>query len=256
MDMTRRSAGRPKKISGLEHYSGIAAQRAGAFVSENPALVGGSTAFAVTLFFIASNALWYQPNAHRGAFFETRPLQDYQAPKLPEIHSKLGAKSGREDTFRIVRETPPEADPVVRDIQSALRQMAMYEGEVDGIAGPRTLQAIRDFQAKAGLEPNGKVGPPLLDAIRTASVPAPKLKKAAPPEQTLEELAAESPDTEAVKAIQAALKKHGHDEIEPDGIAGSKTAAAIKEYQKAKKLKVTGVADEALLKSMKKAGWL
>ena len=87
-------------------------------------------------------------------------------------------------------------------------------------------------------------------------MPAPKLKKAAPAEQTLEELAAESPDTEAVKAIQAALKKHGHDEIEPDGIAGSKTAAAIKEYQKAKKLKVTGVADEALLKSMKKAGWL
>ncbi len=256
MDMTRRSAGRPKKISGLEHYSGLAAQRAGAFVSENPALVGGSTAFLVTLFFVASNALWYQPNAHRDAFFETRSLEDYKAPQLPEIHSKLGAGGGKSDTFRIVRESVPQADPVVRDIQSALRQMAMYEGEVDGIAGPRTLQAIRDFQAKAGLEPNGKVGPPLLDAIRTASVPAPKLKKVAPAEQTLEDVIAEGADSGMVKSIQAALKKHGHDEIEPDGIAGSKTNAAIKEYQKAKKLKVTGVADEALLKSMKKSGWL
>jgi peptidoglycan hydrolase-like protein with peptidoglycan-binding domain len=257
MDMTRRSAGRPKKISGLEHYSGLAAQRAGAFVSENPALVGGSTAFAVTMFFIASNALWYQPNAHREAFFATRSLDEYKAPQLPEIHSKLSGKSGKEDVFRIVRETPVEADPVVRDIQSALRQMAMYEGEVDGIAGPRTLQAIRDFQARAGLEPNGKVGAPLLDAIRTASVPAQKPKNPAA-EQTLEEIEAASagPDAGTVKSIQAALKKHGHDEIEPDGIAGSKTSAAIKEYQKAKKLKVTGAADEAVLKSMQKSGWI
>jgi peptidoglycan hydrolase-like protein with peptidoglycan-binding domain len=255
MDMTRRSAGRPKKISGLEHYSGVAAQRAGAFVSENPALVGGSTAFLVTLFFVASNALWYQPNAHRETFFQTRSLDNYKAPELPEIHSTLSGKAGKQDTFRIVRETAPAADPVVRDIQSALREMAMYEGEVDGIAGPRTLQAIRDFQARAGLEPNGKVGTPLLDAIRTASVPAPKLKKVAA-EQTLEEVLAERPDAQTVKAIQAALKSHGHDEIEPDGIAGSKTSAAVKEFQKAKKLKVTGVADEAVLKAMRKAGWV
>jgi peptidoglycan hydrolase-like protein with peptidoglycan-binding domain len=257
MDMTRRSAGRPKKISGLEHYSGVAAQHAGAFVSENPALVGGSTAFLVTLFFVASNALWYQPSAHRDAFFETRSLDEYKAPQLPEIHSTLSGKTGKQDTFRIVRETAPEADPVVRDIQSALRQMAMYEGEVDGIAGPRTLQAIRDFQARAGLEPNGKVGAPLLDAIRTASVPAPKLKKAAA-EQTIADIEREAsgPAAQMVKSIQAALKKHGHDEIEPDGIAGSKTSAAVKEYQKAKKLKVTGVADEAVLKSMQKSGWL
>jgi peptidoglycan hydrolase-like protein with peptidoglycan-binding domain len=255
--MNRRSAGRPKKASLLEQYSGIAAQRAGAFVSENPALVGGSTAFAVTMFFVASNALWYQPNAHRETFFQTRSLDEYKAPELPQSHSKLSGKAGGEATFRIVRESAPAADPVVRDIQSALRQMAMYEGAVDGIAGPRTLQAIRDFQARAGLEPNGKVGAPLLDAIRTASVPAPKLKKVAA-EQTIEDIEREAnaPDAQMIKSIQAALKKHGHDEIEPDGIAGSKTSAAVKEFQKAKKLKVTGIADEAVLKAMRKAGWV
>jgi peptidoglycan hydrolase-like protein with peptidoglycan-binding domain len=256
--MARRSAGRPKKASWLEQYSGLAAQRAGAFVSENPALVGGSTAFAVTMFFVASNALWYQPNAHRETFFQTRSLDEYKAPELPQNQSKLSGKQGGEATFRIVRETAPESDPVVRDIQSALRQLAMYEGDVDGIAGPRTLQAIRDFQARAGLEPNGKVGAPLLDAIRTASVPSPKLKRVAPPEQTIEDIEREAsaPDADMVKTIQAALKANGFEEIEPDGIAGSKTAAAIKEYQKARKLKATGVADEALVKSMRKAGWI
>ena len=76
--MTRQSARRPKKASALETYAGMAAQRAGAFMSENPALVGGTTAFAVTMFFVASNALWYQPSAHRDAFFETRSLEAYK----------------------------------------------------------------------------------------------------------------------------------------------------------------------------------
>ena len=103
--MTRQSARRPKNISNLERYSGVAAQRAGAFVSDNPALVGGTTAFAVTMFFVASNALWYQPNAHREAFFETRSLSAYKAPDLPQKHSKLdSSKGGKEDLFRIVQE--------------------------------------------------------------------------------------------------------------------------------------------------------
>lgn len=256
--MNRQSARRPKKVSNLEHYSGVAAQRTGAFVSDNPALVGGTTAFAVAMFFVASNALWYQPNAHHEAFFETRSLETYKAPPLPQKHSKLeSAKRGKEDLFRIIQDEAPESDPVVRDIQSALQDMAMYDGSVDGIAGPRTLAAIREFQQKAGMEPNGKVGEPLLDAIRTASIPAPKLKRVAPKKtDTISTKVDTVVDGGQIKRIQAALKKHGHDEIDADGIAGSKTRDAIKAYQARKKLKVTGVADAALLKSMTKAGWI
>jgi peptidoglycan hydrolase-like protein with peptidoglycan-binding domain len=253
--MSRQSARRPKKASGLERYAGAAAQRAGAFVSENPALVGGTTAFAVTMFFVASNALWYQPNAHRDAFFETRSLESYKAPVLPQKQARLNStKSGKEDLFRIVQEDALPPDPVVRDIQSALREMAMYEGTVDGIAGPRTLAAIREFQQRAGLEPNGKVGEPLLDAIRTASVPVPKAKKlvvTAPDDAEPAELGAKQ-----ISQIQSALKKHGYDEVEPDGIVGSKTSDAIKAFQIKHKLKVTARADETLLRAMVKAGWV
>ena len=254
--MNRQSARRPKKVSGLERYSGVAAQRAGCFVSENPALVGGSTAFAVAMFFFASNALWYQPNAHRDAFFETRPLDAYKAPVLPQIHSKLGG-GGKEDVFKIVKDVEPQADPVVRDIQSALQDMAMYDGSVDGVAGPKTLAAIRAFQKRAGLEPNGKAGAPLLDAIRTASVPAPKLKvvkpKAEAQKRPLLRAKAASPD---IARIQAALKLHGHDEIEADGIAGTKTRDAIRAFQAKLKMTVTGEPDAALLSLMIKQGWI
>jgi peptidoglycan hydrolase-like protein with peptidoglycan-binding domain len=253
--MNRQSARRPKKVSGLERYSGVAAQRAGAFVSENPALVGGTTAFAVAMFFFASNALWYQPNAHRDAFFETRSLDAYKAPVLPQLHSKLGG--GKEDVFKIVKDVTPEADPVVRDIQSALQEMAMYDGSVDGVAGPKTLAAIRAFQKRAGLEPNGKAGAPLLDAIRTASVPAPKLKvvkaKAEAQKPLPSESAAASPD---VAQIQAALKRLGYEGIEADGIAGTKTRDAVRAFQTKLKMTVTGEPDAALLSLMIKQGWI
>ena len=254
--MARQSARQPKKVSNLEIYSGLAARRAGAFVSENPALVGGTTAFAVTMFFIASNALWYQPNAHRGAFFQTRSLSEYKAPELPQVHSRLtAAKGGKEDVFRIVRDTGQTADPVVRNIQSALQELAIYDGSVDGIAGPQTLAAIRRFQAKAGLEPNGRVGTPLLDAIRTASVPAPKLKRIPNEETAGAPASVESLNAEEIKRIQAALRNHGHVEVDADGIAGSKTREAIKAFQSSRKLKATGVADAELLRAMNKAGW-
>jgi peptidoglycan hydrolase-like protein with peptidoglycan-binding domain len=253
--MNRQSAKRPKKISGLERYSGVAAQRAGAFVSENPALVGGSTAFAVAMFFFASNALWYQPNAHRDAFFETRPLDAYTAPVLPQIHSKLGG--GREDVFKIVKDVAPQADPVVRDIQSALQDMAMYDGSVDGVAGPKTLAAIRAFQKRAGLEPNGKAGAPLLDAIRTASVPAPKLKvvKAKAAAQTPPPAEGNAASSEIAK-IQTALKRLGYEGIEADGVAGSRTREAVRAFQAKLKMTVTGEPDAALLSIMVKQGWI
>ena len=52
---------------------------AGDIVARNPVVAGGSTAFLVTLGFVASNAIWYQPQAHDGVFFKTRPEQVFRA---------------------------------------------------------------------------------------------------------------------------------------------------------------------------------
>ena len=40
----------------------------------------------------------------------------------------------------------------IREIQTQLRAMGLYQGEVDGIAGPQTQQAVRQFQQQRGLE--------------------------------------------------------------------------------------------------------
>jgi LysM repeat protein len=46
----------------------------------------------------------------------------------------------------------------VAGLQVALYRYGKYKGSIDGVAGPQTKQAIRDFQAAAGLQPDGVVG--------------------------------------------------------------------------------------------------
>ena len=46
----------------------------------------------------------------------------------------------------------------VPGLQVALYRHGYYKGAIDGIAGPMTEKAVRDFQRRAGLEPDGVAG--------------------------------------------------------------------------------------------------
>ena len=46
-----------------------------------------------------------------------------------------------------------------KDIQRALKNAGFDPGSIDGKLGPKTKQAIIDFQKEKGLKPDGKVGP-------------------------------------------------------------------------------------------------
>ena len=49
--------------------------------------------------------------------------------------------------------------PTIEDIQQALKNAGFYQAEVDGILGPKTKEAIKNFQAQNNLTIDGKVGP-------------------------------------------------------------------------------------------------
>jgi len=53
----------------------------------------------------------------------------------------------------------------VRNIQQRLKEWGYYYGEVDGIYGYQTYNAVRNFQAKHGLTVDGIAGPETLKAI-------------------------------------------------------------------------------------------
>ncbi len=49
--------------------------------------------------------------------------------------------------------------PTIEDIQQALVNANLYKGKIDGVLGPKTTQAIREFQTQNNLKVDGKVGP-------------------------------------------------------------------------------------------------
>jgi N-acetylmuramoyl-L-alanine amidase len=53
----------------------------------------------------------------------------------------------------------------VREVQRRLKNWGYYDGAVDGVYGPKTFQAVKDFQAKHGIPTTGTVGPQTRSAL-------------------------------------------------------------------------------------------
>ncbi len=49
--------------------------------------------------------------------------------------------------------------PTINEIQTALKNAGYYTAKIDGISGPKTKQAIEEFQKANDLKADGKVGP-------------------------------------------------------------------------------------------------
>jgi len=64
------------------------------------------------------------------------------------------------------RAVPP--DQVIADVQALLQQMGYYKGEVDGLLGPLTREALAGYQADQGLATTEAIDQPTLDSLGLA----------------------------------------------------------------------------------------
>jgi len=64
------------------------------------------------------------------------------------------------------RAVPP--DQVIADVQALLQQMGYYKGEVDGLLGPLTREALADYQADQGLATTEAIDQPTLESLGLA----------------------------------------------------------------------------------------
>ena len=253
-----RSAKQPRVVKRQGSTFEDGAMALGGMISRNPVLVGGSTAFLVTLFYVSANALWYQPFPHAGAFFATRSIEAFPRPAGDEP----------ETTINIVRPAPIKSDPTVEQVQGILKDLNFYSGTVDGISGPNTRKAIQAYQQKVGLPASGEIDTVLLDQLgarqTTASIPhpvprpvdiaaAPAAAPAVIPVSAPANAPAQAPDARIVK-IQAGLKAFGNDDMQLDGVVGARTKAAIKEFQSLFGLPQTGEPDEVVYVKMREIG--
>lgn len=90
------------------------------------------------------------------------------------------------ETIAVYDPSQPFVKPTDEEVQQSLKNAGIYTGKVDGVAGPRTKKAIRDFQSQNSLNSDGRVGPqtwaklapylhPTQDAI-VAPSPAPSVE--------------------------------------------------------------------------------
>src|SRR6516165_3419616 len=60
---------------------------------------------------------------------------------------------------------PRSPGEIINDIQRELARRGYYDGAVEGLYGPKTDAAIRDFEQVAGLKPSTEPNDALLQAI-------------------------------------------------------------------------------------------
>lgn len=240
-------------------------------------LAGGGTALAVIFAFVAANALWYQPHAHKSPILSTRTVH------LPQSVRDTGgttetargpATATRDDlddvpttVIRLEREVPAPApgDPLVADIQQVMAELGLYEGEIDGLAGPMTRAAIEAYQNTIGLQVTGQIDETLIAKLGIAgeaavpippAAPRPERQDAARPATDAVQTASLSEEVgdALVRRVQAALRAFGNDDIEIDGVAGPRTRAAIREFQSLFGLPETGEPDREVYAKMREIG--
>ncbi|KSU88645.1 N-acetylmuramoyl-L-alanine amidase [Priestia veravalensis] len=130
----------------------------------------------------------------------------------------------------------------VRTLQQKLTSLGYDTKGVDGIFGNNTDTALRRFQKDRGLSVNGVVDSATQKALNGA-------KPGVKPPATSTGLKKGSRGNE-VRALQQKLTSLGFSTKGIDGVFGNNTDAALRQFQKARGLSVTGVVDAATQKAL------
>lgn len=125
----------------------------------------------------------------------------------------------------------------VKTLQEKLKALGYLTGAADGRYGAGTVKAVEAFQKDNGLEATGRVDEDTMAALNAKEIPA-------------RTSFARGDIGDDVKALQERLKALGYLEGEADGNFGSKTEQAIRKFQQAKSIKVTGKADAETVKQI------
>jgi murein DD-endopeptidase MepM/ murein hydrolase activator NlpD len=137
--------------------------------------------------------------------------------------------------------TASAASPRVAALQVALRAHGVYDGAVDGLAGPGTSAGVRRIQRRHGLAADGIVGPRTRRALGAQGrhpIGSRPLR-----------IGHRGWD---VAALQFALETHGFPCGTVDGGFGARTASAVKRLQAFAGLAPDGVAGPATLAALRR----
>src|SRR5581483_8831987 len=125
-------------------------------LGRNPLDVAGIVLLVVAVGAILANALYRQPGPHPAPIFSVkpRPVATDVVAVLPRPRPSVGDAA-----------THARAD-LVTEIQRELIKRGLFEGAADGLLGPKTDAAIRDFETLANTKVTGEPSEELLRALQ------------------------------------------------------------------------------------------
>jgi peptidoglycan hydrolase-like protein with peptidoglycan-binding domain len=130
---------------------------------------------------------------------------------------------------------PDATEALLNEIQRELAKRGYFKGEPDGKPGPRTTQAIRDFQFAQRVAVDGRPSEPLLRDIQAT--------KTTMKDELLDlvrQAGADGPPQRTVRDIQKALNKAGYGPLKEDGQWGASTRQALTRFEQDNRLPPKG----------------
>jgi len=183
--------------------------------------------------------LFMQSGPHPAPIFANKPPPAQPAP----VVAPPQAVSTKVEVSQAAR---PRADTVA-NIQRELSRRGFYEGVSDGVYGPKTDAAIRDFEQAAGLRPSAEPNELLLAAITRSNVKAKPAVASAPQNDPIAALLAPSG---RIMGVQRALADFGYGPVKPTGVYDAPTRSSIERFERARKRPVTGQITDQLVREL------
>ena len=173
-------------------------------------------------------AAGYAPGSADGSFGSKtkKALQAYQSdnglPKTGEADSATWAVINRfTDGMKVSALRKGSSGTQVKYLQRALIGLGFLDGVADGQYGSKTAEAVRDYQRAYGLGVDGNAGKNTMTSLKNTVV-----------------------------ALQSDLTRKGYDANGTDGVFGGGTKSAVKAYQRAAGVTVTGIAGSRTMKKL------
>jgi peptidoglycan hydrolase-like protein with peptidoglycan-binding domain len=145
-----------------------------------PLAISVGVALAGFSILAGSNALFFQPERHPAPLFFSPVKHAVRPPAIrpvvpaPRPHLPVQPAVDEETTGSLGPDSAPDridtAD--VKAMQQKLRALNLLDDAADGIFGRRTAAALRAFEAKFGMKPDGRLTPRIIAAVAAAPLPS------------------------------------------------------------------------------------
>lgn len=231
-------------------------------------IAAGALAFAAVTAIVA-NAAFLQAGPHPAPMFAGKSAAPNLASKsIPKSIRVIGqeitgpaplpaaapkTRPAEPEWPKVEPVAPAPARPrneIMADIQRELSRRGFYDGSIDGVHGPKTDAAMRDFEQAAGLKPGSEPNDVFLRALTRSQAKASAPAAAAQPVRNDPIADLIAPSSKRVLSVQRALAEYGYGQIKPNGTFGPETKDAIEQFERARKMPVTGQISPRLVREL------